>query len=421
MSKQNLISSLLPNDLLSDLQIKEDDLNQIEEYSDRSKDTKPESPLNCNIDFFSANNSLKTVENIEKNIAPENIINSPKNHSLIKNSKTNLSLFFQNKNSENDFEKLLKSCSGSLYLQELAENISEEEINLIFKKLLPKIKQIMCDSYGNYFLQKIIEKTNSNQRINLLNNIRDDFINISKDISGSHCIQTLIEKINSNEEEEIIKSLVEKDLFDLSISQNSTHVILKLINNVNNPKKYYIIQFCINNFIQLCINLNGSTIIKKFISEINNYQIIKIIIKITEQNYVQIVENQFGNYVIQYIFQYFGFTNCKGIINNIIKDSIYFSLQKYASNVIDKVVIILRKNDNLLFYQLYNFFFIPSNFCKLIENKFGTFVLCNLIKLLNAAEKLYIRNLIININSRYFFKNNIIINSNLGKFLYLLN
>ena len=182
MSKQNLISSFLPNDLLSDLQIKEDDLNQIEEYSDRTKDTKPESPLDCNIDFFSSNNSLKAVENIEKNIAPENIINSPKNNSLIKNSKTNLSLFFQNKNSENDFEKLLKSCSGSLYLQELAENISEEEINLIFKKLLTKIKQIMCDSYGNYFLQKIIEKTNSNQRINLLNNIRDDFINISKDI-----------------------------------------------------------------------------------------------------------------------------------------------------------------------------------------------------------------------------------------------
>jgi hypothetical protein len=66
MSKQNLISSFLPNDLLSDLQIKEDDLNQFEEYSDRSKDTKPESPSDYNIDFFSSNNPLKTVENIKK-------------------------------------------------------------------------------------------------------------------------------------------------------------------------------------------------------------------------------------------------------------------------------------------------------------------------------------------------------------------
>ena len=94
MSKKNSISLFLPNDLLSDLQIKEDDLNQFEEYSDRSKDTKPESPLNCNIDFFSANNSLKTVENIEKNIAPENIINSPKIHSPMNNSVSNISLFF---------------------------------------------------------------------------------------------------------------------------------------------------------------------------------------------------------------------------------------------------------------------------------------------------------------------------------------
>ena len=281
----------------------------------------------------------------------------------------------------------------------------------------------MCDSYGNYFLQKIIEKTNSTQRINLLNNIKEDFIFISKDISGSHCIQTLIEKMDSDEEEEIIKSLVENVLFDLTISQNSTHVILKLVNNINNPKRYYLIQFCMNNFISLSVNLNGSTIIKKFISQVKNYQLIQMIIIIIEQNYIQIVENQFGNYVIQDAFQYFGFNNCKGIIKNIINDSIYFSLQKYASNVIDKVVIILRTNDNILFYQLVeNLFFNSINFNKFIENKFGTFVLCNLLKLLNPAEKLYIRNIIVNMNYGSFLnKSNLYINANLGKFLCLLN
>ncbi len=229
--------------------------------------------------------------------------------------------------------------------------------------------------------------------------------------------------MDSDEEEEIIKSLVENVLFDLTISQNSTHVILKLVNNINNPKRYYLIQFCMNNFISLSVNLNGSTIIKKFISQVKNYQLIQMIIIIIEQNYIQIVENQFGNYVIQDAFQYFGFNNCKGIIKNILNDSIYFSLQKYASNVIDKVVIILRTNDNVLFYQLVeNLFFNSINFNKLIENKFGTFVLCNLLKLLNPAEKLYIRNIIVNMNYGSFLnKSNLYINANLGKFLCLLN
>ena len=35
MSKSNMISSFLPNDLLCDLQIKEEDLNQIEEYTEK--------------------------------------------------------------------------------------------------------------------------------------------------------------------------------------------------------------------------------------------------------------------------------------------------------------------------------------------------------------------------------------------------
>lgn len=419
MSETNSISFLLPNDLLSDLQIEEEDLKQLEKISDKTRDTES-NIIDFNLDFFSSSNSSKSIEEIKEKEITETSINSQKKST---SSTNNLSIFFQNKHSENDFEKLLKSCSGSHYLQELAENTSDKEIDLIFEKLSPKIKQIMCDSYGNYFLQKIIEKTNSTQRINLLNNIKEDFIFISKDISGSHCIQTLIEKMDSDEEEEIIKSLVENVLFDLTISQNSTHVILKLVNNINNPKRYYLIQFCMNNFISLSVNLNGSTIIKKFISQVKNYQLIQMIIIIIEQNYIQIVENQFGNYVIQDAFQYFGFNNCKGIIKNIINDSIYFSLQKYASNVIDKVVIILRTNDNILFYQLVeNLFFNSINFNKLIENKFGTFVLCNLLKLLNPAEKLYIRNIIVNMNYGSFLnKSNLYINANLGKFLCLLN
>ena len=418
MSKNNLISSFLPNDLLYDLQIKEEDLKQIEEYTEKTKDTNSQT-VYFNLDFFSSNNSSKSCEEYKEKENNEIIDNHSKNCNI---SSNNISIFFQNKHSENDFEKLLKSCSGSHYLQELAENITNEEIDLIFRKLSSKIKQIMCDSYGNYFLQKIIEKTDFKQRINLLNDIKDDFINISKD-SGSHCIQTLIEKINTDEEEEIIKSLIENDLFDLTISQNSTHVILKLVNNINNPIRYYLIQFCIDNFIPLSINLNGSTIIKKFISQVNNFQIIQMIIIICELNYVKIVENQFGNYVIQDIFQYFGFNNCKGIINNIVKDSTYFSIQKYASNVIDKVAIILRNNDNILFYHLVeNLLFKYNNFLKLIENKFGTFVLCNLLKLLKPQEKVYIKNIIINMSSEQLFnKSNLFINANLGKFLCLLN
>ena len=51
MSKSNMISSFLPNDLLCDLQIKEEDLNQIEEYTEKTKDTNSET-LDFNLDFF---------------------------------------------------------------------------------------------------------------------------------------------------------------------------------------------------------------------------------------------------------------------------------------------------------------------------------------------------------------------------------
>ena len=467
MEKNSKEKSLLPINLLRDLNLDDDD--SLSESSDEEDNQNPKEPV---FDFDSNNQNKINFEqpkkekkqnqrssvlpvdiekiNVQKIINPipkyvskrtsaptlpneelENLYKEIYQRKIYKNSATNV-INENNKNNQfkifllnnkNSILPLINSYSGSHFLQNMIDFITLEDIDILLDIINNNLPEIMCNSYGNYFLQKIIEKTNSTQRINLLNNIKEDFIFISKDISGSHCIQTLIEKMDSDEEEEIIKSLVENVLFDLTISQNSTQVILKLVNNINNPKRYYLIQFCMNNFISLSVNLNGSTIIKKFISQVKNYQLIQMITIIIEQNYIQIVENQFGNYVIQDAFQYFGFNNCKGIIKNIINDSIYFSLQKYASNVIDKVVIILRTNDNILFYQLVeNLFFNSINFNKLIENKFGTFVLCNLLKLLNPAEKLYIRSIIVNMNYGSFLnKSNLYINANLGKFLCLLN
>ena len=65
MSKSNLISSFLPNDLLYDLQIKEEDLNQIEEYTEKTKDTNSET-LDFNLDFFSSSNSSKSYEEFKE-------------------------------------------------------------------------------------------------------------------------------------------------------------------------------------------------------------------------------------------------------------------------------------------------------------------------------------------------------------------
>ena len=112
-------------------------------------------------------------------------------------------------------------------------------------------------------------------------------------------------------------------------------------------------------------------------------------------------EDQYSNYVIQYVIETFGYFSCKNIVNLILNNILIFSVEKYASNVIDKIIIIIRENDPLEFFKIMMFLFTEKNFNSVNRNKFGQFVIANLIKLIPKEYKSIIKNQIINNNKDY--------------------
>lgn len=62
------------------------------------------------------------------------------------------------------------------------------------------------------------------------------------------------------------------------------------------------------------------------------------IINIFEENYLNIVQDPFGNYAIQFAIDNFGSIPCKKIIEKICEDILILSLQKFSSNVIEKCI-----------------------------------------------------------------------------------
>jgi hypothetical protein len=72
----------------------------------------------------------------------------------------------------------------------------------------------------------------------------------------------------------------------------------------------------------------------------------------------------------------------KNIINLILNNFLIFSVEKYPSNVIDKVIIEINENAPFEFYKLVNYVFTEKNFNIINQSKFGQFVLINIIKLI---------------------------------------
>ena len=370
-------------------QIQEEHFNHCQSYSNL-----PFLPFYQNFHFEKNNNSIpnvRSMDDMQKNF----YMNNNQNYNFFNyNNGFNFKdfLYFN----KNNITSLIMSYSGSHFLQKIILHISNEELDLLLNLIINQLKIIMCNSYGNYFLQKIIKKSNKEQRIKILNGIKNNFVEITKDCSGNHCIQTLIDYINSNEEENIIKNLIINNLIELSLGSNSNHVIQKLITGMFEKKRDYLINFILQNFFLLSLNLNGAAVAKKFISELKDEKMIKFLILQIEKNYFKMCEDQYANYVIQYAIEVFGYSACKNIINSILNNILIFAIEKYSSNVIDKVIIEVKENAPFEFFKLINFIFAEKNFSIINKSKFGQFVIVNLIKLIPQEFKLVIKNQLIN-------------------------
>ena len=90
------------------------------------------------------------------------------------------------------------------------------------------------------------------------------------------------------------------NIVPLSSNNNSSHIILKYIVEIKFPKneKFYFEVY--NNFIPLCKNKHGCCIIQKCIEFSNTEQKNKLL-ELSKINCDNLITDQFGNYVIQYV------------------------------------------------------------------------------------------------------------------------
>jgi pumilio RNA-binding family len=129
------------------------------------------------------------------------------------------------------------------------------------------------------------------------------------------------------------------------------------------------------------------------------------LIRNLERECLEIVQDPYGNYAIQYALEYYGISVCVNLINAIVANIVLLSNQKFASNVVEKCIesgseveiIIMIKF--ILFY-LKNIFRIiiaemflnNHNFMAIMKNKYGNFVLIKAIKTMSAEFKIEVKN-----------------------------
>lgn len=349
-------------------------------------------------------NIPNTKKNSASNLSvsnPNMNVNVPKNNMNNHNNMNNFTvkLSSEDRHKENkieDFKAFIKSkkngiletiCSqrGAKETEKMLKKNTIECISILLEEIKNSFKVVMTNIYGNYFIQKIIKVSNQEQIRFILINIKNDFVDVAKDFSGTHVLQALITLITKPEDQQFLLGIIKGHEMELALDNNATHVLQKIIEVVSEESRPELNQIILDNFKDLCLNSNGICLIKKFISKNKKTNQISKIMKMKFlENGMEISQNPFGNYAIQFILEQWDMNFLQEIIRFVIDNCLFLSKQKFSSNVIEKIIEI---GNPELRTKVFSTLFAENRLLPLLKNKYGKYVLQRSLKNMNEEHK----------------------------------
>ncbi len=281
------------------------------------------------------------------------------------------------------------------------------EIDSILQKLKGHFFQLMTGKNSNYFISNIIINATKKQKLIILSEIYPQIDTLSISEYGSHPLQNLIEKASSKDEIiMIINAITAKNKFiEIAKDVNGTYVIQKIISYFNENFRTKVNQIILNNIVELCNDMFGVCVIKKFINNCQNQECIYFLLVTFINNFVNISENQFGNYAIQIFIDKIALNEkmLSVLEQHIFLNFLRLSVHRFGSRVIENYIEKLRKKKKR---KILSILWDKGYIFQLIINKYGKYVISKLLYGFNSENR---KNLL---NAFSSIKNNNEINLN---------
>ena len=343
-------------------------LNKMKEEAFK-KEVSNNTSINSNSDLnntvYSSNiNDSNNDDNMSKkniNLAPSSIINNTNNDINYNINITNNVPFNQNINNQdiqmhhqtqnasnqnNIFSRqniinALMDQNKTIYLQRKLRTISKNEIDYIIGQLQGIFREIMKDKNGNYFCSDLFKECDQEQRIKILNELSSSLAEDCLNNYSSHAIQTLIDRSSSEFEYKLILSSFNdyNKLLYVCLDPCGAYTVQKIIERI--PDRYREeFNFIFSSFIGFTSRKKyGIVTVKKFISGTRSDLVTEQIMKFVEENFMNLAEDQYANYLIQFLLEKWNNTPEGNEIKKLVKDNFVKMCEKKYSSFICELYI----------------------------------------------------------------------------------
>jgi hypothetical protein len=279
----------------------------------------------------------------------------------------------------------LTNQEGSRLAQNIINKMKENEVDILLDKISPYLSEIFKDKYGNYFSKKLIQISVPNQRIKIIKNLENSFILLSKSLYGTHPIQLLVETINMLEEKNLILNYIINNSIELALDQRGNCVLKKFIICTKDEERKELNNNLIQNINKIIYNQYGVIILVCIIKHSKDILIHKSISDfIINNNPIYFINHPYSNYVIQALLIYTDLKFCDEIIKIITNNYLVLSLQKNSNKVVENCIKYGKKT---ITKKIFKDLLEKNNLECLLNNYYGNFVLEKLIVKLTKEEK----------------------------------
>jgi uncharacterized membrane protein YgcG len=232
--------------------------------------------------------------------------------------------------------QMCKDQYGCRFLQKkLDEDKTATTCDMIFGEILPEVVELMSDPFGNYLCQKLIEKCTPAQRLAVVRGVSGSLVQISKNMHGTRAVQKTIEQLGSPEEIRLIREALKGSVVALIQDLNGNHVIQKCIHRLEPNDNQFIYDAVAYHCVQVATHRHGCCVMQRCIDHSSNQQKMQLIEEI-KNNALNLVQDQFGNYVVQYVLDLGMESVCEALATNLLGHLYFLSTQKFSSNVVEK-------------------------------------------------------------------------------------
>lgn len=204
-----------------------------------------------------------------------------------------------------------------------------------------------------------------------MNNAAPQLVNIALNQHGTRALQKMIEFISTSEQTRTVVQALRDHVVELVQDLNGNHVIQKCLNRLSAPDAQFIYDAVGAHCVVVGTHRHGCCVLQRCIDHASGEQRANLISQITN-NAFSLVQDPFGNYVVQYILDlgepHFTEPLCKAFHGNVPA----LSKQKFSSNVIEKC---LRTADAEISGQMIDEMLAGNELEKMLRDSFANYVI----------------------------------------------